>query len=205
MPKINALIWDMGGVLLRTENREPRRRLGEHYGLSAQDLDYLVFGNPAAQLSESGRFSPSDRWSFVSQKLQLSPPELNNFRNEFWAGDDLDKSLITLITSLRAKFKTGLLSNAGPDASADLGQRYPELLDVFDTVVFSGEVGLVKPDPAIFHLILGRLQVSPDEAIFIDDFKQNILTAQMIGLHTIWFRSSEQAQKELMMMIDSSL
>jgi epoxide hydrolase-like predicted phosphatase len=199
-PPLRAVIWDMGGVLLRTEDRRPRKQLAEHFGLTFQELDYLVFGNPAAQLSESGRVDAQERWAFIGRKLHLSPAELNAFQIQFWAGDRIDEILLQWIATLRPCFKTGLLSNAGPDASESIRARYPKLLDPFDDIIFSGEVGLVKPDPAIFHLILSRLQVQPDQAVFIDDFKQNILTAQMIGIHTVWFQSVDQARQDLLHM-----
>ena len=203
MPQLlRALIWDMGGVLLRTEDQASRAQLANQYGLSNAQLNYLVFGNPAAQLCESGRMQPVERWNFVARKLNLSDKELQAFQTLFWAGDRLDEELIRLIDSLRPRFKTGLLSNAGPDASATLAAIYPRLLTPFDTIVFSGEVGLVKPDPAIYHLILNRMGVSPSQALFIDDFKQNIFTAQMVGLQTIWFRSADQARRDLSSIID---
>lgn len=199
---LRAVIWDMGGVLLRTEDRGPRNQLAQRYKLTSSEIDYLVFGNPAAQLCESGRISPMERWEFIGRKLKLTAAELEAFQVEFWAGDRLDNDLIQWIASLRPRFKTGLLSNAGPDASISLRARYPRMLEPFDTVIFSGEVGLVKPDPAIFHLILNRLGVEPDQSVFIDDFKKNIQTAQMVGLHTIWFQSAEQTRQDLFALLE---
>ena len=69
--------------------------------------------------------------------------------------------------------------------------------DAFDIVVGSGDVGIMKPDPRIFLIALERLGVEPHEAVFVDDFIQNIHGAQALGISAIHFRNREQAIQEL--------
>jgi 2-haloacid dehalogenase len=72
-----------------------------------------------------------------------------------------------------------------------------EFFDVFDHIVVSGEVGLVKPDPAIFHLTLRRIGRTADQCLFIDDSAANIESAAELGFHTIHFQSPEQLEQRL--------
>jgi epoxide hydrolase-like predicted phosphatase len=77
----------------------------------------------------------------------------------------------------RAGIRTGLLSNSW-------GDHYPEHLwdGMFDVVVLSGEVGMRKPDPAIYLHTLSLLRVEPSACVFVDDLPGNVAAAQALGL-----------------------
>jgi putative hydrolase of the HAD superfamily len=70
-------------------------------------------------------------------------------------------------------------------------------IDAFDVSMFSYEVGMAKPDPSIYYLILNRLHVAPSEAIFVDDFSANIQAASEVGIHAVHFLNREQAIAEI--------
>jgi 2-haloacid dehalogenase len=72
-----------------------------------------------------------------------------------------------------------------------------EFFSWFDDIVISGEVGLAKPDPAIFELVLKRIGHDPQECIYIDDAEHNIQVACKLGFLTIHFSSPEQLRREL--------
>lgn len=67
----------------------------------------------------------------------------------------------------------------------------------FDDIVISGEVGLAKPDPRIFHLTLERIGRPADECLYIDDSAHNIQVAAQLGFHAIHFRSPEELESAL--------
>jgi epoxide hydrolase-like predicted phosphatase len=91
----------------------------------------------------------------------------------------------------------GLLSNAFPEARGNLTKSYPKMFDMFDVTIFSGEVGMAKPDARIYHLVLNQLGVEPQEAVFVDDFIENVESARREGLRAIHFKNSQQAQAQL--------
>ncbi|MDQ1490251.1 MAG: soluble epoxide hydrolase / lipid-phosphate phosphatase, partial [Actinomycetota bacterium] len=70
-------------------------------------------------------------------------------------------------------------------------------LDLFDLIVDSCDVGLRKPDPAIFRLTCERLGVTPGAAVFLDDTRRHVETARSIGLHAILVRDPLAALAEL--------
>ena len=124
---------------------------------------------------------------YFSQK-KLDPVEVNQ---QFFSGDNLDQELMAFVRKIKGQCKTGLLSNAWQNARRTLSERY-KFLDDFDVSIFSSEVGLRKPDPRIFYLILDQLGMLPNESIFIDDFQQNIDAAFQIGMNAILFTNTKE-------------
>jgi glucose-1-phosphatase len=193
---IKAVIFDVGGVLLRTEDREPRQQMAERLGLSYEDLSTQVFDSELAAKSTIGEVDEIEIWEHVQEKFGLSTKELDDFRRNFWAGDRLDLELIDFIRRLRNDYRIGLLSNAWSGTRASLTDRF-SFLDTFDVSIFSAEVGLKKPDPEIYQMILQQLEVEPGEAVFIDDFEENIIAARKLGMRAVHFKSRQQVIKEL--------
>jgi HAD superfamily hydrolase (TIGR01509 family) len=194
--KIRAVIFDLGGVIVRTEDKSPRTRLGERFGMSYAEIDRFVFDSPSAKQATLGLCSTRDHWLSICRELKLPDEELEAVQNAFWGGDQVDVKLVDFIRSLRQQFRTALLSNAWDDLRWYLKNRWG-ILDVFDEVIISAEVGLAKPDMKIFHLAVERLGVAPGEAVFVDDFPENVAGARAAGLQAILFHSREQVIAKL--------
>lgn len=88
------------------------------------------------------------------------------------------------------------LSNWSAETFPHIREQY-DFFDLFDDMVISGEVGHVKPQPEIFHILLEKIGRPAQECLFIDDSPANIQQAQNIGFATIRFESSEQLAKAL--------
>ncbi|MEN4011834.1 MAG: HAD family phosphatase [Bellilinea sp.] len=198
---IKAVIFDMGGVLLRTENSQPREQLAERLGISREVLEKAVFHSPSSRRAEVGEISEEEHWRLVFDELGIAPEERLAFRQAFWSGDRMDYDLINLLRSLRQRYRTGLLSNAWSGARAAIEARTP-FLDVFDVSLFSAEVGLRKPDERFYLEILNRLDATPGEAIFVDDYQPNITAARSLGMRAIHFLTPMQAREELLAFLD---
>jgi epoxide hydrolase-like predicted phosphatase len=190
---VRALIWDAGGVLVRNIAPAVRSRLVERYGMTGMDLEHLFFHNEMAQKASLGQASDADAWEVVRQKLGLKPEDMPQFIEAFWSADGFDEELYAFTMALRPRYKVGLLSNALPGTRAALGQRFPKFFEMFDVTVFSAEVGIEKPDARVYRLILDRLGVEAQEAVFVDDFIENVEGARAVGLHAIQFKNSQQA------------
>ena len=193
---IKALIWDMGGVLLRTEDGAPRKRLAGRLGTTRRALEELVFGSPSAKQAMLGTIAIEEHWAAVGKALHLNEEELIDFQKQFWAGDRVDNELVQTIRSLRGRYRTGLLSNAWSDMR-ETAEKVYDFLDAFDVIVFSAEIKMAKPDAEIYTHILKKLEIEPSEAVFVDDFIENITAAEGLGIHAIHFKSQEQALREL--------
>jgi 2-haloacid dehalogenase len=73
----------------------------------------------------------------------------------------------------------------------------PRLAEVFGVTVVSGEEGIVKPDPRIFHLLCRRAGVAPEDCVFIDDFPPNVEGARAVGMEGILFTAPEALRAAL--------
>ena len=198
---IRAVIFDLGGVLVRTENPAPRARLAERLGMSPAELSRIVFDEDSAYRATLGAITTQEHWEAVRRKLGLSPEEFPAVPVEFWGGDTLDRDLVDYLHALRPRYKTALLSNAWDDLHQVL-EEYWKITDAFDEIIISAEVGLLKPDPRIYQLALERLNVEPQEAVFVDDFPENVAGARAVGIRAIQFRDSGQARAEVEAMLD---
>ncbi len=193
---IRAVIWDMGGVILRTEDHTFRTDLATRLGLDREGLERIVFDGEVSERATLGQIGVDELWQDICARLQLPPERLAELQQGFWGGDRLDTELVDYIRSLRPKYRSGLLSNAWLDMRQVLQERM-HILDAFDEVIISAEVGLMKPDPRIFQLAVERLGAAPAEAVFIDDFPPNVRAAREFGLNAIRFRDPAQARAEL--------
>lgn len=194
--KINAIIFDVGGVLLRTEDYAPRAQLALRLGMTREHLEKLVFDSDSAMAATVGKKTAREHWQTVWQSLNIPEAEWPKGEEVFWGGDTLDVSLIDFIRVQKKVRKTALLSNAWSDLRERLIHEYP-CLDAFDYPIFSYEVGLAKPDPAIYRLTLHRLGVKPTQAVFVDDNEANILSAAALGIHAIQFKSTAQTLDQI--------
>jgi epoxide hydrolase-like predicted phosphatase len=194
--KIRATIWDLGGVILRTEDHRYREKWEKRLGLEDRGLDKLIFRNKVSQLASIGQASVSDIWESIREELNLSDEDLEQMREDFFAHDRIDEYLLAYIRRLHGPYKTGMITNAWPDVRHWIENEW-KIADAFDSILISAEVGIVKPDPAIYTLSLQALDVQPDEAIFIDDFIENIEGAKSAGMHVIHFQDSEEVRVEL--------
>lgn len=104
---------------------------------------------------------------------------------------------VEVIKQLKEKgYKLYLLSNFSAEKFPLMQKRY-DFLSLFDDMIISGEVKLVKPDPAIFLYTLNRINKTAEECIFIDDSLPNITTARKLGFNTVLFQSPEQLKRDL--------
>ena len=192
---IKAVYFDLGGVIVRTEFQSPRERLADRLGMSYEDLARTVFESKSAQEATVGRISEDEHWKIVARALHRPVKERNAIRDEFFAGDVVDRALIDFIRSLRPKYKTGLISNAWDGMRAFIKRE--KFDDAFDYMTISAEIGIMKPDLGIYAHALDKLSVKPTESVFLDDFPENITGCEAAGMHGIHFESPEQALKDL--------
>lgn len=197
-PAIRAVIFDMGGVILRTKDLSSRTKLATKFGLSCRELENIVFQSPESVRAELGEFTREEHWKNMARLLKFPESELDEFQRAYWDGDAVDKELEAYIRGLRPAYKTALLSNAWEGTRIDAPVRGFTFLDAFDETIFSWEVRLRKPDPRIYQLVLDRLGVQPQEAVFVDDFIKNIEGAQAVGMRTVLFKGREDAVRQLM-------
>lgn len=193
---IKGVVFDVGGVLLRTHDQSGRRTWETRLGLKAGSLAGLVFDSKLGRKAQLGQASLEEVWTWVADHLSLSPEELAALKRDFWAGDRLDRELCDYIWGLRSRYRTGMLSNNWARDGRAMAQELG-IANCFDIFVTSAEVGVMKPDPRIYYVALERLGVSPPQAIFVDDFIENVDAARQLGMQGIHFADPERARGQL--------
>jgi epoxide hydrolase-like predicted phosphatase len=191
---IRAILFDVGGVLVRTFDQTGRQTWERRLGLPPGGAEAVALNSEMGHRAQRGEIGDETLWAWVGEHLALGDG-LAAFRADFWRGDRVDESLVALIRRLRPRYQTAVISNATDALRATL-QSYG-LLDEFDLIVGSAYEGIMKPHPAIYERTLARLGRSADEAVFIDDAPANIAGAAAVGLHTIHFTPATDLASEL--------
>ncbi len=196
-----AVIFDWGGVLMRTEDYTPRHNWDRRLGLPAGTIESVVHGIRAWQQAQQGKLSPDAYWAAVGAELKLEADQLNKLRQDFYRGDRLNENLVALIRRLRGdNVAVGLLSNNIADLRKELIQTGLDAL--FDTVVISAEIGAMKPAPAAYYTVLERLNLSPHEALLVDDSPANVAGAQAVGMKAVLFTPTLELETILSKWLD---
>lgn len=183
---IDAVIFDLGGVLVRAPDRKNRLAWERELGLKEWESEEIVFNSHMGLKAQSGKITDEELWAWVGQRLDLNPDQLVEFRREFWADDVLDDELARLVRGIQQGHQTALLSNATGRLRHVLEEHY-QLTDAFDVIVVSAEEGIMKPEPEIYTRTLQRLRCQPQASIFIDDTKENVDAAIKLEMNGIQF------------------
>lgn len=185
---IKAVIFDMGGVLVRTVDPTKRAAWEAHLGLAPGDAERIVLNSAMGRQAQLGAITTQELWNWVQGELHMDDATLAAFRHDFWAGDVLDDELVDLIRYLRLNYQTALLSNFMDELQEVITIRHP-MADAFDLVVGSAYEKVMKPDAQIYERTLARLGRQPAEAVFIDDAMHNIEGARQVGLAAIHYQA----------------
>jgi epoxide hydrolase-like predicted phosphatase len=193
--RIRAVFFDFGGVIVRTEYQAPRQHLAERLGMEYEDIIKIVFESQSSFSASIGEISAEEHWAEVTKRLRRPASETETIHDEFFAGDVIDHEIVEYLRSLRADYHIGLISNAWLDLRDYItGQKFD---DAFDHMVISAEVGVIKPEARIYQIALEQAGVSPNEAVFVDDFIENIEGCRDVGMHGIHFQNPQLAMGEL--------
>ena len=195
---LKAVIFDFGGVLARTRSQHLRQTWEHRLSLRPGEASELVFGGELGRAAQHGWISDTEHWAFIQRRLELDDATLAQFRRDFFAEDGIDTDLLAYIDRLRSGYRVGLLSNA--TTSARRFFTASGIADHFDAITISGEEGVMKPDARIYRIALARLNVEPNEAIFVDDFSENVAAARVLGMTGVHFADPQQARRELMIL-----
>jgi putative hydrolase of the HAD superfamily len=193
---IKAVIFDFGRVISAPKPPSLFRRYEDDLGLAPGMINPIMFGSQAWQDVLVGHITFDEYWRRVGPLLGLHTAEaIAAFRRRYGQDEAINQPVVDIIQRLHSQYKLAVLSNSPPNLSewlADWG-----LLGWFEVVVCSGDEGVVKPDPTIFHLVLTKLGVAPAEAAFVDDTVGHVQAARELGLHGLRYTTAQALEAEL--------
>ena len=197
MQQINAIIFDIGRVLVRVDIRRAQQGLAKGLNLTPEELWAAIEKDPRWGDWQEGRMSPRDWHHNLSHRLGLTM-SFDEFR-KVW-NSALDPQPIhpdSLFGSLKRSFTLGLLSNTDPIHVAHLESTYkffehfPKALRTYSCVT-----GSSKPNPLIFREALRACKARADQAVYIDDITAYVDAARALGMEGIHFQSPEQLARD---------
>jgi epoxide hydrolase-like predicted phosphatase len=193
---IKAIIFDFGRVISAQKPPSLFRSYESDLGLELGTINSLMFTSKAWQEALVGGKTVEEFWQEIGAELNLNTPaEIDAFSRRYQSDESINQPILHLLQELNGRYKLAVLSNS----PAGLRQWLADwnLLDLFDTVFCSGDEGVVKPETAAFEIILQRLGVEPEEAVFIDDTDEHVVAARNMGLQGIPFTTAEALREEL--------
>ncbi len=192
-----TFVFDIGNVLI---DWNPHRLYNRFFDGNLAERDYFlseVCTNEWNAKQDEGY--PIAR--AVEERVRLFPAYEDAIRAYYERWDEMVGGpiggTVDILADLREKgYPLYALSNWSAETFYQVRDRY-EFLTWFEELVISGEVGLVKPDPAIFELLLQRVGRPAQDCLFIDDNLPNIETARSMGFQTVHFKSPEGLREVL--------
>jgi putative hydrolase of the HAD superfamily len=188
---IQALVFDCFGVLYWDD-------LNRLYNLvhtdQFQDLNDIMHACDHGYISKQDFLNQVAALAGISVEAVVAVMHDKHRRNE---------PMIERVRELKKQYKIGLLTNMGPDTLDEIFDE-AECNELFDVVIVSSDVGLIKPSRDIFELTSERLGVPADDTIFIDDRPVNTDGAARTGMRTILFTTNQQFETELAMLTETA-
>jgi epoxide hydrolase-like predicted phosphatase len=187
----HGLIVDYGGVLT-TDVFASFRAFCDAEGLPPETVRDRFRSDPEARDLLAGlETGELDAAEFEPRFAALLEVESERLIQRLFGAMAPDEAMLGGVRELRAGgTPTALLSNSWGDA---LGYDRTLLEELFDAWVISSEVGLRKPDPAVYELAAERLGLAPDACVFVDDLPGNLKPARALGMATVLHRGDAAA------------
>jgi glucose-1-phosphatase len=190
MSAIEAVIFDLGNVLVLHDNPLMYRRLGERVGLSGEEVGRIIASPAVSEGTNRGRWDAEGIHRELCAIFKCQVPA-DEFAALWSCHFTLNEPVLSLVEGLAGKVKLVLLSNTNALHTAYLRPRLP-LLERFDHLLFSNEVRMVKPEPEFYHAALIRAGVAPAAAAFFDDHPPFVEAARALGVHGHVYREPEE-------------
>jgi len=157
------------------------RELDRAHGLPRSSVFETLYRTDAWREIERG-IGDATKWAEAAHREleRRAGRPLPRLHDEWRRAQTAIPANFELVRRLRARYKLSVLSNA--DVSLRGRLERDGIHRLFDDVVVSAEVGMAKPEPAIFHLAADRLGLAPRECVFVDDWDDNVTAAREVGM-----------------------
>ncbi len=177
---MNAVLFDLGRVLVHYDHQQSVAAVATLAQAPVESVHQLL--RDYTHALGVGDLDAEEFHALFCSHLGVTLP-FADFITTFAAGIRRDEAAVAYALSLQQRPATtvAIISNTNAAHVLWLDEHLPELRD-FDLVMMSNEVGLLKPDPAIFTTALELLDVLPAQAIFIDDIAENVEAARVLGI-----------------------
>ena len=189
---VRAVVFDVGGVLALVEPMDFDRRWEAAWGMADGVIGAAMADVWAA--GEIGRVTEAEVHQAMRDRLGFTAEQVDTVMAEMWRQylGVANTGLIEYARMLRPAYRTGILSNSFVGAR-EREQREYGLGDLVDELIYSHEVGMAKPDPALWELTCRRMGVAPGELLFLDNVPRLVASARKFGIEAVLFENTAQS------------
>jgi len=194
--RVKNVIFDIGGVVL---DWNPDAILAAHYSNPDERtvMRQALFEHPDWLDFDRGVHTEDDLVRRAQQRTGRAEADLRGLFDAIRLSLRPKADTLTLLRGLeRRGVPLYCLSNMPASTFTHLRPLH-DFWDSFRGIVISGQINLVKPEPAIFQHLLQRFGLVAEQSVFIDDSRPNVEAAATLGLDTVWFRDADQCRAEL--------
>ncbi|MBI4176534.1 MAG: HAD family phosphatase [Candidatus Aenigmarchaeota archaeon] len=195
MSSIRAIIFDIGGVVVRTDWNKFFRKYVKQSRIPSSRLQRELIENPEWRECYKGKLAEADIWKRLERDSGIGSAIIRQVRTMWKNVFEIDPEVMKIVEALKKHYEVFALTNVGSDSAKFIGDM--GVYKAFDDVVLSFEVGMVKPEQEIYHHLLREFKLEPDECVFIDNLEQNLPPAAELGIKTIKFDSVQQVKRAL--------
>ena len=196
--RIRALVLDYGGVISKPQNPENVSNMLQI--LNQDDTDFRSVYREKRDNYDNGNLSGEEYWHSILQHYGLEQNGSNVaklIQEDIESWTQIDDSMIQFIKENREKVHTlAIISNMTRDCLVYM-KRHFQWLELFNELIFSCEFGINKPDARIYEACFSRIELPPQECLFVDDLVENLDGAIESGMNVIHFKSFLQFRQEL--------
>lgn len=196
MSRITTVIFDVGGVLT-TYTRE-KYFINKGYSEEMADrLREATMQNPFWHEYDRGVFTAEEVTDLLCRCTPSLEKEIRDSMKDHVGIVERRDTAIPWIRSLKKKGIRVLYLSNFSDIAYENNREALDFVPETDGGIFSFEEQLIKPEPAIYQLLITRYHLNPEECVFIDDTFYNLPMAEYFGIHTILYQNQAQAEKDL--------
>ena len=195
---LRAVVFDYGMVLTGTPDVAAHDAMVRITGLSAEQFEKLYWADRLAY--DEGKLTGVAFWQKFARdsSLPLSASDLAELnRQDVLMWSTQNPVMVAWQRKLKAhNIRTAILSNRGDSVLENIKREF-KWIDDFDVLVWSFQLNMVKPDPAIYRHVLKELAMLPEETLFLDDRRINVEAAQALGMNALEFTTVDRLRDDL--------
>ena len=195
---LRAVVFDYGMVLTGPPDPAAYEHLLRITGLTRARMEIFYWADRNAY--DEGKLTGFSFWQKVTRDAGLELEDsviedLNLWDARMWTTQN-DRMLAWQLALKHRRYLTAILSNMGDSVHANMEREF-DWLSRFDALVWSYELGMAKPEAAIYRQVLKELGTRAEETLFIDDRAVNIEAAEALGMKGLLFTTVEKLRADL--------
>ena len=191
---IKAIIFDLGDVIVKVDRTEQFRKFSAKSCKDAFSIRQYLDGRIKGEFG-IGEISPRQFYQRVCCELGLKM-SFEEFKKEWCGIFKLNTDVAQLIENLKGKFKLILLSNTDALHFPYIRNKF-KVINAFDELILSYEIGCMKPNPLIFLNALKKAKTLPFNCVYIDDIPEFVYVARLMGIRAFQYKNFKKLKSDL--------